>query len=191
MPGHAKHLIGQPNSTPLLESLGDPELTVSLSIAPMTVSLQGGRIAAALRLAQRVIELTGGRPTQGEPMTISPIGVRDVDTRYWPVVIGIVGLARRLRSVLRNCRYDTAGIPFWHVLACGSDAIPNGVLIPEPAALGKAAEIHSAAEQFGEEITVDLAKEAKESLSSIAKVQSATLVPDCSKSCMRPPAGSV
>ena len=109
----------------LLESLGDPELTVSLSIAPMTVSLQGGRIAAALRLAQRVIELTGGRPTQGELMTISPLAsaMSIRGTGRW--CIGIVGLARRLRSGLRNCRYDTAGIPFWHVLACVSLCDPQ------------------------------------------------------------------
>jgi adenylate cyclase len=145
----------------LLESLGDPELTVSLSIAPMTVSLQGGRIAAALRLAQRVIELTGGRPTQGELMTISPLAsaMSIRGTGRWS--LGLSGWREdfdRYFEIVATIPPAFRSGTFWHVYLY---AIPNGVLIPEPAAIGKAAEIHSAAEQFGEEITVDLAKAAQ------------------------------
>ncbi|MET0994612.1 MAG: AAA family ATPase [Mycobacterium sp.] len=57
----------------LLESIGDPSLTVSLAAAPLTATLQGGKIAATLQLAERVIELTESEPTQGELMTISPL----------------------------------------------------------------------------------------------------------------------
>ena len=38
----------------LLESIGDPELTVTLSMAPLTNNLQGGKISAALQWADRV-----------------------------------------------------------------------------------------------------------------------------------------
>ena len=101
----------------LLESVGDPNLTVSLSVAPLTASLQGGKIAAALQLAERVIELTDGKPTEGELMTISPLGFRTVATRHGPMGLGIAGLARRSRSGPGGSRRYPSDIPLWHVLA--------------------------------------------------------------------------
>ena len=46
---------------------------------------------------------------------------------------------------------------FWHVYLY---AIPNGVLLAGPAVVDSAAEIQTAAENFGEKITVDLAQAA-------------------------------
>ena len=55
---------------------------------------------------------------------------------------------------------DSPGIPLWHVLDRLPHAIPNGVLLSEESAIAEIAEIASAAEQFGEQITVDLARTA-------------------------------
>jgi adenylate cyclase len=174
----------------LLESVGDPDLTVSLSVAPLTASLQGGKIAAALQLAERVIELTDGKPTEGELMTISPLAsaLSLRGTGRW--ALGLPGWREDLDRALEV----VAAIPptfrsgtFWHVYLY---TIPNGVLLAGPTAVDSAAEIHSAAEQFGERITVDLAGLPVASPSSTEEGQSETPETDCSRSCMTPRGGS-
>ncbi len=158
-PRESWHLASE--LVPLLESIGDPDLTVSLSVAPMSATLQGGKIAAALQLTERVIELTEGKPTEGELITISPLAsaLSLRGTARW--ALGLPGW----REDFDRAFEVVAAIPpafrsgtFWHVFLY---AIPNGVLLPGQAAVDGAAEIHSAAEQFGEKITVDLARAAR------------------------------
>ncbi len=144
----------------ILESVGDPELTVSLSVAPLTASIQGGRIAAAMQLAQHVIDTTGGKPSLGELITISPVAS----------ALSVRGIARwstRLpgwREDLDHALDVIAAAPpafrsgtFWHVYLY---AVPNGVLTVTQAVVDEAAEIYSAGKKFGEQITIDLAKTA-------------------------------
>ena len=137
----------------LLESVRDPELTAA--------SLEGGKIAAALQIAQIVIELTDGKPNRSVPMSVSPMAnaMAIRGTCRWS--LGLPGwqddygrandMADAIAPALRSGAY-------WHVYLM---AIPNGVLLPGPTALSKAAEIYSAAEQFGEEIAVEVAKTAR------------------------------
>ena len=112
----------------LFDSVGDPALTVSLCVAPLTASIQGGKITAATRLAENVIDTTGGKPSLGGLITISPVASAFA-------VRGIARWARdcRVGGKISNGPWrSSAAIPppfrsgtFWHIYLY---AVPNGVL---------------------------------------------------------------
>ena len=78
--------------TALLESIGDPTLTVGLSLAALAAKHETGEMADVLRLAQRVIDLAEGDPTKGNLIMGSPLA--------WAI---------SLRGAARWC----LGIPGW------------------------------------------------------------------------------
>ena len=57
----------------LLESIGDPELTVGLFFAAFAAKCAAGEVAELLRLAQRVIDLAQDNPTMGDLIIGSPL----------------------------------------------------------------------------------------------------------------------
>ncbi|OBI93608.1 cyclase [Mycobacterium asiaticum] len=57
----------------LLDSIGDPQLTVGLLYAAYTAKLQCNEAAECLRLCQRVIDLAGDNPTMGNLVLGSPL----------------------------------------------------------------------------------------------------------------------
>ncbi|MFY9919031.1 MAG: adenylate/guanylate cyclase domain-containing protein [Mycobacterium sp.] len=142
----------------LLDSVGDPALMVSLSVAPLTASIQGGKITAATRLAENVIKTTGGKPGLGELITISPVASAFSARGIARWSTGLPGWNEDFKRALEV----GSAIPpafrsgtFWHIYLY---AVPNGVLMATQAMVDDAAEMLSAAEQFGEQITIDLAK---------------------------------
>ncbi|MGV0717934.1 adenylate/guanylate cyclase domain-containing protein [Mycolicibacterium sp. XJ662] len=76
----------------LLESTGDAELTIALLMTPVLAKWNAGEISAAMRLAQRVIDLCDGDPTVGNLVIGSPLA-----------------MALALRGSARCC----LGIPGW------------------------------------------------------------------------------
>ena len=61
----------------LLESIGDPTLTVGLLYAPLTAKFQTGELAEVLRLAQTHDRPGRRRPRQGQPHHRITVGRRD------------------------------------------------------------------------------------------------------------------
>ena len=59
----------------LLESIGDPTLTVGLSFAALVAKQETAEMAEVLRVAQRVIDLADGDPTMGDLIIGSPLAV--------------------------------------------------------------------------------------------------------------------
>ena len=57
----------------LIESLGDPTLTVGLSQAAILAKLETAEVSDVLRWSQRVIDLADGDPTKGNFMHGSPL----------------------------------------------------------------------------------------------------------------------
>jgi hypothetical protein len=57
----------------LLESIGEPTLTVGLLYAAIYAKHEAGEMTTVLRLAQRVIDLADGDPTKGNLLTGSPL----------------------------------------------------------------------------------------------------------------------
>ena len=56
----------------LLESIGDPTLTVALLFAAIYAKCQAGEMIEALRLSDRLIDLADGDPTKGNLIFGSP-----------------------------------------------------------------------------------------------------------------------
>jgi class 3 adenylate cyclase len=76
----------------LIESVGDPTLTVGLSFAPIRVKMVSGEFNDVLRWSQRVIDLAAGDPSKGNFIVRCPLA-----------------LALAARAVGRNC----LGRPGW------------------------------------------------------------------------------
>ena len=144
----------------LLDSVGDPTLTLALSVSYLNIKLDGGMLREVLELATRVIELSDDQPDAADFMSVSPIAN----------AMAIRGTARWMMG-LRGWREDFAGAfekasvispqfrsgTFWIVYLM---AISNGVLLSDERAKAEALEIASAADHFGEQITVDMARTA-------------------------------
>ena len=81
----------------LVESIGDPTLTVALSLAAIATKIQTGEVADALRWSQTVIDLADGDPRQGEHRFRFAAGDGAGHARHRPVGAGPCGVARRLR----------------------------------------------------------------------------------------------
>src|SRR4029079_16871987 len=71
----------------LLESIGDPTLTIGVSCWAISVWFDTGEIATILRWSQTVIDLAGGDPTKGANFGLgSPLAVAlgsRVVARWW------------------------------------------------------------------------------------------------------------
>ena len=59
----------------LLDSIGDPTLTVGLSHAALVAKHETGEMAEVLRLAQGVIDLSAGDPNMGDLIIGSPLAM--------------------------------------------------------------------------------------------------------------------
>ena len=57
----------------LIESLGDPTLTVGLSFAPIYAKMESAEWSDVLRWSQRVIDLADGDPSKGNFLFGSPL----------------------------------------------------------------------------------------------------------------------
>jgi adenylate cyclase len=147
--------------TSLLESIGDPTLTVALLYAALGAKFQTGEMSEVLRLAQRVIELAEGDPGKGNLVIGSPL----------QGAIGYRGFAR--------C---SLGLPGWNddIDQRGSAAgpldptlralmllykygvgIPNGWALPGAAAMRETAEMLEFAKRAGDDLTLAIAQFAR------------------------------
>ena len=144
----------------LLDSVGDDALTVALSVAFLNITLGGGKIVDVLELAQRVIELAESKPGEVDLISVSPLAnaIAIRGTARW--FLGLAGwredFARAFEIIATIPPAFRSGT-FWIVYLM---AIPNGVLQSGERAIAEIAEIASAADQFGEQVTVDLAQAA-------------------------------
>ena len=59
----------------LIESIGDPTLTVGLSLAPILAKLESAEWGDVLRWSQRVIDLADGDPSKGNLIFGSPLAL--------------------------------------------------------------------------------------------------------------------
>ncbi len=145
----------------LLESIGDPTLTVALSFSVFIAKLETSEVADVLRLAQQVIDLADGDPTMGNLIIGSPL------TR-----------AVTCRGLGRWC----FGIPQWKddvdqavVMARAADPVTraavmyytysvglsNGVLLPDATGERDTAETLAIVEQSGDDIALAMARYAR------------------------------
>src|SRR6516164_2311869 len=147
--------------TALLESIGDPTLTVGLSFAALAAKHETGEMAEVLRLAQRGIDLADGDPTMGDLIIGSPLAMLIALRGAARWCLGIAGWKEDFHQAIAMAHsFDPATLAgvMWmsYVLA-----IPYGAVLPDATTLRDTAELLVMAEQSGDDIALDIARTAR------------------------------
>jgi adenylate cyclase len=142
----------------LLESIGDPALTIGLSFAALGTKYENGEMADVLRLAQRVIDLAGGDPTKGDLIFGSPLAFAIAWRGAARCCLGIPGWKDDFAQAVTMARgadpVSLAGVFFWtYVLA-----IPGGALLPDATALRETVDALAIAERSGDEFALHISR---------------------------------
>jgi adenylate cyclase len=144
----------------LLESIGDPTLTVALCIFAIAAKHET-EMAEVLRLAQRGIDLADGDPTMGDLIVGSPLAVLIALRGAARWCLGIPGWKDDFHQAIAMARAadptNFAGVMwFTYVIA-----IPNGALLPDATTLRDTAELLVKAEQSGDDMALPIARTAR------------------------------
>jgi adenylate cyclase len=147
--------------TALLESIGDPTLTVGLSFAALAAKHETAEMADVLRRAQRVIDLAGGDPTTGNLILGSPLALAIAFRGAARWCLGIPGwtddFARAIAMARAVDPISLAGVIYYtYVLA-----IPSGALLPDADALRETADAVERAERSGDELALHITRFAR------------------------------
>jgi adenylate cyclase len=144
--------------TSLLESIGDPTLTIALLYAPLTAKLQTGELAEGLRLAQRMIDLADGDAAKGNLIIGSPLVLAITlrgcarfylgDPRWRHDMDQSTTMVRAFDATLRAVM-----LQFKYVVT-----ISGGLMSPDAAALDETAELLEIAERSGDDFTLACAR---------------------------------
>jgi adenylate cyclase len=147
--------------TALLESIGDPTLTIGLSFAALVAKHETAEMAEVLRLAQRVIEVADGDPTTGNLILGSPLAVAIAFRGAARWCLGIPGWKHDFAQAVAMARaadpLSLAGVIFYTYVV----AIPNGALPPDATALQDTADALAIAERSGDEFPLNTARFAR------------------------------
>jgi hypothetical protein len=142
----------------LLESIGDPTLTVGLSFAAIAARCENGEPVDMLRWSQTVVDLAGGDATKGNFIIGSPLAAalawRGL-ARWW---LGRPGWRKDLDQAVAMARSTD---PMTHALVITykySPAIPLGVLLADDTALRDIEEAVQIAERIGDDVALASAR---------------------------------
>jgi adenylate cyclase len=145
--------------TGLLESIGDPTLTVGLSIAAMTAKFYAGEMAETLRLAQRAIDLADGDPTKGKLLGVGSPLAWAIDCRggaRW--ALGLAGWRDDFdQAIAMAGAFD----PILHaglIADLYTFAVINAAVLPDATALSTTAEALTIAERSGDDMVLVVAR---------------------------------
>jgi adenylate cyclase len=145
----------------LLESIGDPTLTIGLSYVAMVAKHETAEMAELLQLSQRIIDLADGDPTKGNLFIGSPLAIAIAMRGVANFCLGIAGWKDDIHQAIAMARGSNAitltGV-MWHTHII---AIAYGVLLPDATALHDTADTLASAEQSGEDFALDGARTAR------------------------------
>jgi len=124
----------------LLESIGDPTLTVALLFAAIYAKCQAGEMTEALRMSDRLIDLADGDPTKGNLIFGSPLSTATAMRGHVKMCLGIPGwLDDAAAAIAMAAPLDPTSYVFallWKYVA----SVPFGALPPDATALRETAE---------------------------------------------------
>jgi hypothetical protein len=143
----------------LLESIGDPTLTMGLAFVAFCTWFDAGEFGQILRWSQTVVDLAGGDPVKGAGFGVgSPLAAALVYrgvARWW---LGHSGWRQDLNDAVAMARRSTqatfAGVVTWAY----SFAIQRGVLLADDSALRAIEEAVQAAEGSSNDVSLSLAQ---------------------------------
>ena len=142
----------------LIESLGDPTLTVGLSFPPIYAKIETAEYSDALRWTQRVIDLADGDPSKGNFIFGSPLAFALATRAVARYCLGRPGWRDDLRHGLAMAR---SADPVSYAAVVGFiyfAGIPNGVLRPDDSAVREIEDALRIAERSGDDFAVAIAR---------------------------------
>src|SRR6476619_6885669 len=154
--GEASQLASE--TMALIESVGDPTLTVGLSVLAIYAKLESAEYGDVLRWSQRVIELADGDPSKGTFIFGSPLAVAFTTRAVARYCLGRPGWRDDLRHSFAMARsadpmsYATViGFAYW-------PAIPCGVLAADDRVVREIEDTLRIAERSGDDFALVLAR---------------------------------
>jgi hypothetical protein len=142
----------------LIESLGDPTLTVGLSFAAIYAKFESGEWADVLRWSQQVIELAEGDPAQGNFIVGSPLARAFATRAMARYCLGRPGWRDDLGhgvALARSADPASYATVVTYVYFVG---IPLGVLGPDDLAMREIEDSLRIAERSGDDLAVSNAQ---------------------------------
>ncbi len=137
----------------LLESIGDPELTVALMMVPILCKWNAGEMCEAMRLCQRVIDLSGGDATMGNLIIGSPLAFALSLRASAACSLGLSGWKQDFDAALSMSR-DIDKFTYCGVVQFKYITILNWALLPDDDALRETTDALAIAEQFGDDFSL-------------------------------------
>jgi class 3 adenylate cyclase len=142
----------------LIESVGDPTLTVGLSFMPIYAKVECAEWRDVLLWSQRVIDLADGDPSKGNLIVGSPLAVAFAQGAMARYSLGRPGWRNDQRhslTIARSADPASYAVAVGYVYAAG---IPCGALRPDDSAVGEIEDALRIAERSGDDHAVALAQ---------------------------------
>ncbi len=141
----------------LIESIGDPTLTVGLSFTPIRAKAASGEWSEMLRLSQRVIDLADGDPSKGNFLFGSPLALAFAQRAIARYALGRPGWRDDLRHGLAMAR-GAGSLSYVTVVSyVYSAGIPAGALRPDDSAVREIEDALAIAERSGDNLQLGVA----------------------------------
>ncbi len=143
----------------LLESIGDPTLTVGLSLAVVYAKGESGEWCDVLWWSQRVIDLADGDPSKGDFLFGSPLALAFTSRGMARYFLGRPGWRDDLRHGPAMAR---SADPLSYAMVVGYAyiaGIPFEVLRPDDSAVGEIEDALRIAERSGDDLAVAFTRE--------------------------------
>jgi adenylate cyclase len=144
--------------TGLIESTGDPVLTVALLGQVAFAKLANGEIAEAQRLVECVIDLAGGDPHMGKLLIESPLAHAVMTRAAARMCFGASGWRHEMEQAAAVCRELLPIGQAFMLLWKYAFAVMAGAVLPDAASVLETAEILELAEQLSEDHTLEVAR---------------------------------
>jgi hypothetical protein len=142
----------------LIESIGDPRLTVGLSFAAIYAKFESGEWADVLRWSQQVIDLADGDPSTGNFIVGSPLARAFTTRAMARYCLGRPGWRDDLRhgvALARSADPASYATVVTYVYFVG---IPHGVLRPDDRAVREIEDSLRIAERSGDDLALSNAQ---------------------------------
>ena len=142
----------------LIESLGDPTLTVGLSFTVLYAKAESAELWDVLRWSQAVIDLADGDPSKGNFLVGSPLALAFTSRAVARIYLGRPGWRDDLRHGLAMAR---SADPISYASVVGyvySAGIPNGVLAADDRAVREIEDFLRIAERSGDDLALTVAR---------------------------------
>jgi hypothetical protein len=141
----------------LIESIGDPTVTVGLSFTPIRAKMASGEWSEMLRLSQRVIDLADGDPSKGNFLFGSPLALAFAQRAIARYALGRPGWRDDLRRGLAVA-HGADSLSYVTVVSYVYTAgIPAGALRPDDSAVREIEDALAIAERSGDNLQLGVA----------------------------------